>query len=100
MIRSNIQDRFYNHLGNFDPYYRFIDNELLTSNSFNEIADTFGGELELDIIAVSEILNNRFVLGDRTNIKDLKRRPWLSRWNSEEQGWEIGGIEKSVPKIF
>ena len=77
------------------------------NGSFKRIVDLNTRDLDLDLIAISEILNNRFILGDRTNIAGISRRPWLSQLNSDTGNWDHYNLKDhdekysgSIPEIF
>jgi asparagine synthase (glutamine-hydrolysing) len=89
------QYQYYNHLGAFCPYYFLdkngnfqIDAHLLQILKKSHIPSN------LDKVAISEVLNNRFMLGDRTIIENIQRRPWMARPNSDNNVWEYFQFNK------
>ena len=102
--------QYYNHLGSYSPYY-FISAEgkILIDSNFPEIVSRFVSPLAIDPVAVIEVLNKRYMLGDRTIIKDIFRTPWMAKTNSKPTSWNFYQIpmhqeksenEKYIAKIL
>ena len=80
----------YNHLGFFNPYYHKEKfDKIITFRNFNEAATHSRNELEIDFVAIAEILSKNYMLGDRTIIKGIKRTPWFAKPDNENAEWEF-----------
>lgn len=85
----------YNHLGFFNPFYYFDDQNLIHAKSdFNLILNQFSNIVKLDKIAITEVLSNRFMLGDRTIVEEIKRSPWLAKPNQSNTAWKYYNLKR------
>jgi len=85
----------YNHLGFFNPFYYFNNQNLINATSdFKKILNEFPYTVRFDKMAIAEVLSNRFILGDRTIIEEISRSPWLAKPNQGNTGWEYYNLKK------
>lgn len=85
----------YNHLGFFNPFYYFDDQNLIhVKSDFKIILNQFKETVKLDKMAIAEILSNRFMLGDRTIVEGIKRSPWLAKPNQSNTAWKYYNLKK------
>jgi hypothetical protein len=83
----------FNNLGFQNPYFININEKFIIKNSFSEIIEELPGNKNIDIIAVIELLNKNYILGDRTMVEGIRRSPWMSRPNKECNDW----VKSEVP---
>jgi asparagine synthase (glutamine-hydrolysing) len=80
----------YDHLGFFNPYYfKTQIGEIIINNNFSNLITRFDSQLAIDPIAIIEVLNNRFMLGDRTIIQNMYKSPWMARYNMQSFQWNF-----------
>ena len=77
----------YNHLGFNSPYYFIKDGKFQIYKTFSETIENYSNKREIDPVAVIELLNNNFILGDRTMIKGLYQTPWMAKPNDFDDKW-------------
>merc|ERR1711974_502186 len=51
-----------------------------------------GSQKKIDLIAIAQILNFGYILGDRTLIKDIQKSPWMARPNDSNKGWSYYSV--------
>jgi hypothetical protein len=78
----------YMNLGFNNPYYIDREGSFLVRNKFSEIVKEYGNVLYLDTVAVVEIIDKSYILGDRTLINNISRTPWLAKPNISKTKWE------------
>jgi asparagine synthase (glutamine-hydrolysing) len=67
-------------LGGFCPYWTKQGGQIWVADCLNSILDTVPGESRpIDPVAVLELLQFNYMLGDRTLVDGIKRMPWRSR---------------------
>lgn len=94
------------NLGAFNPYYlKNNKNEPIFFDNVENNLISYFPKIEIDLVAVLELLNVNYILGDRTIIKNMYRSPWMSRYNDKTNDWECfqlpkhGGIKMSEADI-
>lgn len=77
----------YNHLGFNNPFYFVNDGKFEIHKTFPETIQKYPNKKEVDPVAVIELLNNNFILGDRTLIKEVYHTPWMAKPNVLNNEW-------------
>lgn len=80
------------HLGFFNPYFIKKEGLIHTEEDFSEIIKSYGGPKEIDILAISEILNANYIFADRTIIKEINKSPWMANLNEEATDWNYHDV--------
>ena len=78
----------YQHLGFNNPYYIASDVPFVIRKRFSDIVDELKGNIEIDPVAVIELLNKNYIFGDRTMIKGICRTPWQAKPNDNLTQWQ------------
>ena len=87
--------QYYNHLGTFFPYFiKDKNGNLQIDIDFLHILKKSNVQTNVDIVAISEVLNNRFMLGDRTIIEGVGRSPWMAKPNKDLTNWKYYQVKK------
>ena len=79
----------FNHLGYFNPYYVSHDNQNHIFKDINEAIDFLPHHPTIDPVAVIELLNRNYILGDRTMIQGLYKTPWMAYPSETQNGWDF-----------
>ncbi len=96
----------YNNLGFYAPFYRKNNDEFVFSYEFNELLPKSSN---LDLVAVAQLINFNYMLGDRTVIKEIKKSPFLGIYNEYDKtfyydkiifGDRKGNINIIVKELF
>jgi hypothetical protein len=84
----------YNHLGFNNPYYFKKEGKFVIKSNLATLLDEYGSSRKIDPVAIIEILNKTYILGDRTIIEGIQKTPWLSKPNKDNNNWEYDKIPK------
>lgn len=78
----------YNHLGFNNPFYIIKNGKFHIYKTFSEAIQNYPYIAEIDPVSVIELLNNNYILADRTIIKGISYTPWMAKPNKEMNSWE------------
>jgi len=84
----------YNHLGFNSPYYFIKEGKFVIHKTFPEIIQNYPNKKEIDPVAVIELLNNNFILSDRTLLKGIYLTPWMAKPNDSNDKWMFDKLPK------
>jgi asparagine synthase (glutamine-hydrolysing) len=84
--------KFSDHLGFFNPYFIKKDGLIHTEDKFNEIIKAHKSPKEIDVLAISEILNTNYIFADRTIIQGIHKSPWMANLNAEATAWNYHDV--------
>lgn len=83
----------YDHLGFFNPFYFINDaGEIILDKGYFLNNKKNLSPLSLDQLAIAEVLNKRFMLGDRTIIQNVFRTPWMTYFDEVSKHWSYKKI--------
>ena len=82
----NVNFKHYNHLSFLNPFNFNKKNQFEYSYDFSSILNF--SQKKLDVVAVTQVLNYGYILGDRTLIEDIKKSPWMAKPNQSNNTWE------------
>jgi len=80
----------YNYLSFFNPFVLNKKVGMKFSDEFENILNL--SQKKIDLIAIAQILNFGYILGDRTLIKDIQKSPWMARPNDSNKGWSYYSV--------
>ena len=84
--------KYSDHLGFFNQYFIKRNGLIHTGNSFDEIIMAYKSPIEIDLLAVSEILNNNYIFGDRTIVQGINKSPWMANLNADATDWNYHDV--------
>tara|TARA_R100000306_G_scaffold56393_1_gene54175 strand:+ start:2062 stop:3534 length:1473 start_codon:yes stop_codon:yes gene_type:complete len=84
--------KYSDHLGFFNPYFIKKEGLIHTEDKFNEIIKAHKGPKEIDVLAISEILNTNYIFADRTIIQGIYKSPWMANLNAEATAWNYHDV--------
>jgi len=92
--------KYYNHLGHFNPYF-IMDHtgEMRIEHDFARILNYFKSPLKIDPVAILEVLNKNYMLGDRTIIRNVNRTPWMAKPEEKNRRWNFYNIPSHQENI-
>ncbi|MCF6351249.1 MAG: asparagine synthase-related protein [Flavobacteriaceae bacterium] len=79
----------YNNLGFHAPFYKKNNQNYLFSHAYN---DFINSECNLDLTAVSQLVNFNYILNDRTILQGVKKSPFLGNFNPKKNIFEFDKI--------
>ena len=82
----NVNFKHYNHLSFLNPFNFNKKNQFEYSYDFSSILNF--SQKKLDVVAVTQVLNYGYILGDRTLIEDIKKSPWMAKPNQSNNTCE------------
>lgn len=72
------------NFGGFCPYWTILDEQVLIADTAEDIINALPNKRRIvDPVAVLELLQFNYILGNRTIVKGIQRMPWHSILNSE-----------------
>lgn len=90
----------YNYLGFHNPYYIQRESEFIIKADFESIYDVLEKEAEIDLCSVIGVLNRKFMLGDRTIIKEVRKVPWMARPALDNSNWLYSTVPNHGERIL
>ena len=88
----------YDNLGFFNPFYVKRKNEIIVKEDFKDIIAYIDEPPFIDPLAVSQILNNNFIYGDRSIIKGIQRTPWMGKLDDSKEQWVYADLPNHYEK--
>lgn len=82
----------YQNLGFNNPYCFVQEDKYITSPKLEQALASFEGPRKIDSVAVVEVLNKNFPLGDRTVLQHISKTPWLAKPSEDLSGWDYAPI--------
>lgn len=76
----------YNNLGFHSPYFIY-SSRINTFQQFKKAIKSKHNARKIDLTAIVEILNNNYILGDRTLVHGINKSPWMAYPSSDSSDW-------------
>ncbi|MDY7394089.1 asparagine synthase-related protein [Aureibaculum sp. 2210JD6-5] len=92
--------KFYNHLGFFNPFFINSKEGFKINHNFSETLKSKNDGIEIDYVAIIEILTKGYALADRTIIKGISKSPWMAKPNLDITEWEYFDSPKHDEKLI
>lgn len=87
--------KYFNHLGSFSPYYTKKESgQMSIETNYSRIISRLDSSMQIDPVAIIEILSKRYMLGDRTILRNVFRSPWMAKLNESTNTWDFFNISK------
>lgn len=90
MSRNNFDKT--KNLACFNPYYRKDKTKKIHYDNFVKLVNESDSELSVDVLSVLQVLNRYFMFADRTIFQDIKRAPWMGKYEAEKSSWSFHDI--------
>lgn len=83
------------HLGSFSSYYTLSSNRDISKyRHIGEYIRKVNSQVDFDPVAIIEVLNQYYMLGDRTILQNIYRTPWRAEYSEMRKDWDFFDLPK------